>query len=77
MNPSEQARFDQLYAKAIEAMKLHGLRKKSIDSCCLTLRRVANFFGRCPDNITSDEYRECFKSRMRSGVGTSPTELHA
>jgi len=62
MNPSEQARFDQLYAKAIEAMKLHGLRKKTIDSYCLTLRRIANFFGRCPDDITSDEYKEYFKS---------------
>ncbi|MFN9610629.1 MAG: phage integrase N-terminal SAM-like domain-containing protein, partial [bacterium] len=62
MNPSEQARFDRLYAKAIEAMKLHGLRKKTIDSYCLTLRRVANFFGRCPDNITSDEYRAYFKN---------------
>jgi hypothetical protein len=55
MNLSEQARFDRLYAKAIEAVKLHGLRKKTIDSYCLTLRRVANFFGRCPDKITSDE----------------------
>jgi integrase/recombinase XerD len=62
MNPSEQARFDRLYAKAIEAMKSHGLRKKTIDSYCLTLRRVANFFGRCPDNITSDEYRAYFKN---------------
>jgi integrase/recombinase XerD len=44
MNPSKQARFDRLYAKAIEAMKLHGLRKKTIDSYCLTLRRVANLY---------------------------------
>jgi integrase/recombinase XerD len=43
-------------------MKLHGLRKKTIDSSCLTLRRVANFFGRCPDNITSGEYRAYFKN---------------
>lgn len=62
MKPSEQARFDRLYAKAIEAMKLHGLQKKTIDSYCLTLRRLAKFFGRCPDNITSDEYRAYFKS---------------
>ena len=62
MNPSEQERFDRLYANAIEAMKLHGLRKKTIDSYCLTLRRVASFFGRCPDDITSDEYRAYFKS---------------
>jgi site-specific recombinase XerD len=60
MNPSEQERFDRLYANAIEAMKLHGLRKKTIDSYCLTLRRVASFFGRCPDDITSEEFRAYF-----------------
>jgi site-specific recombinase XerD len=62
MNPSEQERFDRLYADAIEAMKLHGLRKKTIDSYCLTLRRIAHFFGRCPDNLTTDEFRAYFAS---------------
>jgi integrase/recombinase XerD len=33
-----------------------------IDSYCLSLRHVANFLGRCPDNISSDEYRTYFKS---------------
>ena len=62
MNPSEQERFSLLYIKAIEAMKLHGLRKKTIDSYCLTLRRVASFFGRCPDNLTPEEFKAYFTS---------------
>ena len=62
MNPSEQERFDRLYANAIQAMKLHGLRKKTIDSYCLTLRRIASFFERCPDNLTTDEFRAYFSS---------------
>jgi len=44
MNPSEQKRFDRQYANALQAKKMHGLRKKTIDSNCLTLRRVASFF---------------------------------
>jgi hypothetical protein len=76
MNPSEQARSDRLVAKAIEAMKLHGLYKKTIDSYCLTLRRIANFFGRCPDNITSDESRTYFKSLTeRSSWSTVKADL--
>jgi len=62
MNPSEQERFYRLYANAIQAMKLHGLRKKTIDSYCLTLRRVASFFERCPDHLTTDEFKSYFAS---------------
>lgn len=62
MNPSKQERFDRLSANAIQAMKLHGLRKQTIDSYCLTLRRVASFFERCPDNLTTDEFRAYFAS---------------
>jgi len=62
MNPSEQERFDRLNTNAIQAMKLHGLRKKTINSYCLTLRRVASFFERCQDNLTTDEFRSYFAS---------------
>ena len=51
MNASEQQQFNQLYAKVIQAMKLYGLRQKTIDSYYLSLRRAASYFSRCPDDI--------------------------
>ena len=37
------------------ALRLHGKRSKSIDSYSRTLRRVANFFDQCPDDLSVDD----------------------
>jgi integrase/recombinase XerD len=46
MDPVEQARLDTLLVAMTQAMKLHGLRIKTIDSYRRTLFRVAGHFGR-------------------------------
>jgi len=51
MDPAEQARFDQRLDVMMQAMHLHGLRDKTIDSYRRTLYRVAGHFGRCPDDL--------------------------
>ena len=41
MDPAEQARFDKLLYAMTQAMHLHGLRDKTIDSYRRTLYRIA------------------------------------
>ena len=51
MNSSELERFQSRYEEMIQAMKLHGLRTRTIESYCSSMRRVGHFFDRCPDDL--------------------------
>ncbi len=64
MDSAEQERFDRLFDMTVQAMQLHGLRSKTIDSYCRTLRRVAGHFGRCPDDLTPAELKEYFSALL-------------
>ena len=64
MDPAEQARFDTLLFAMTQAMKLHGLRDKTIDSYRRTLYRVAGHFGRCPDDLKPEELKEYFSAML-------------
>ena len=55
MKPEDQERFRRLYAENLRALRLHGKRSKTIDSYSRTLRRVANFFDQCPDDLSVDD----------------------
>ena len=44
MNPHEQERFEGLYAKNLQAIKLHGKREKTIDGCAKDIRRLAGYY---------------------------------
>lgn len=47
-----------------QAMQLHGLRVKTIDSYRRTLYRVAGHFRRCPDDLKPDELKEYFAAML-------------
>ena len=64
MDPAEQARFDKLLEAMMQAMQLHGLRDKTIDSYRRTIYRVAGHFHRCPDNLAPDELKEYFSALL-------------
>ena len=66
MNASEMERFHRLFEELLQALKLHGLRPKTIDSYCRSIRRVANHFGRSPDDLKPDELKSYFSSLMES-----------
>jgi hypothetical protein len=57
MAATELARFEQLLTTMTQAMKLHGLRHKTIDSYRRTMVRVAGHFGRCPDDLKPDDLK--------------------
>lgn len=64
MNPADQERFDRLFDANLQAMQLHGLRDKTMDSYSRTLRRVACHFGRCPDDLRPDELKSYFAALL-------------
>ena len=66
MNPTEQARFKPLYLAMQQALTLQGKRPKTIDAYSRAVRRVADYFDRCPDNLTADELKDYFASLVDS-----------
>jgi len=64
MDSSELERFQPLYEEMIQAMKLHGLRSKTIESYCCSIRRVAHFFNRCPDDLNQTELKDYFSGML-------------
>ena len=60
MNSAEEAQFNHLFEAYQQAMKLHGLRDRTIGSYSRTLRRVASYFQRSPDNLSADELKAYF-----------------
>ena len=60
MEQHEQERFDQLYAKHLQALKLQGKRSKTIDGYARAVRRITGFFNRCPDNLSATELKTYF-----------------
>lgn len=66
MNHVEQARFDRLYAQHLQALKLQGKRGKTIDGYARAVRRIAGYFDRCPDNLSTEELKSCYSSMVES-----------
>ena len=60
MEQHEQERFDKLYARHLQALKLQGKRSKTIDGYARGVRRIAGFFNRCPDNLSVTELKTYF-----------------
>ncbi len=66
MNPTEQARFKPLYLAMQQALTLQGKRPKTIDAYTRAVRRVSDYYDRCPDNLTADELKDYFASLVDS-----------
>lgn len=60
MNSAEEAKVNHLFEVYQQVMKLHGLRDRTIESYSRTLRRVASYFQRSPDNLSADELKDYF-----------------
>jgi site-specific recombinase XerD len=60
MEQHEQDRFDQLYAQHLQALTLQGKRGKTIDGYGRAVRRIAGFFDRCPDHLTTTDLKSYF-----------------
>lgn len=66
MTPKEKQRFEHLYELMQRDLVLQGLRPKTIEAYSRSLRRVAGFFDRCPDNLEPEELKTYFASLVKS-----------
>ena len=66
MEQRDQERFDQLYAKHLQALKLQGKRSKTIDGYARAVRRISGFFNCCPDNLSATDLKTYFAWMVES-----------
>jgi integrase/recombinase XerD len=66
MDHHEQERFDRLYHQHLQALKLQGKRGKTVDCYARSVRRIAGFFDRCPDNLSPDDLKRYFTWMLES-----------
>jgi integrase len=66
MNQHEQERFDGLYSKHLQALKLQGKREKTIDGYARALRRIACYFDCCPDSLNPEQLKSYFAWMVES-----------
>jgi site-specific recombinase XerD len=66
MNATEQARFAPLFESMQRALKLQGKAKATKDAYCRAVRRAAERFERCPDDLSAEELREHFAELLES-----------
>ena len=66
MNTSQQKRFDSLYQQHVKALKRQGKAKATVDAYSRAVRRIAEYFGRCPDRLTVEDLKDYFSSLVQS-----------
>jgi len=66
MNTEEQARFHPLYERMQRALKLQGKAKATKDAYSRAVRRTAEYFDRCPDDLSAEELRAYFADLLEA-----------
>ena len=66
MDGEKKEQFELLYEKHCRALKLQGKSLKTIDAYGRSVRRLAEYFDRCPDDVTKDEMRLYFADLVDS-----------
>jgi integrase/recombinase XerD len=66
MKKAQQARFDSLYEQHVNALHRQGKAERTIDSYARAIRRITEFFGLCPDQLTQDHLKDYFSALVKS-----------
>lgn len=66
MDPKEKSRFEKLYKQHLQNLKLQGKRPATIDAYSRAVRRVADYFDRCPDQLTDDDLKSYFAALVET-----------
>ena len=64
MKPEELERFQQLLAAYVQAMRLQGLRERTIETYSRSLWQVSKHFQRCPDDLSAEELKNYFAAML-------------
>jgi len=66
MESNEQIGFDTLYRRHLRALKLQGLSDKTIDVYARAVRRIAQRYDCCPDQLTTEQLKAHFAELVAS-----------
>ena len=60
MTISERQRFDKLYQRHLQALRLQGLADSTRDVYARAVRRLRDFHGVCPDQLSIEQIQDYF-----------------
>ena len=66
MESTEKARFDALYQQHLRALKLRGMSDSTIDVYARAVRRLAEYYDCCPDQLSIDQLESYFAALVES-----------
>jgi integrase/recombinase XerD len=66
MNKAQKARFNSLYQQHLNALKRQGKSPKTVEAYCRAVRRITDFFDRCPDRLSVNDLKDYFTSLVQS-----------
>jgi site-specific recombinase XerD len=66
MHKAQQKRYQLLYQQHVNALHRQGKSKTTIDCYSRAVRRITEYFDRCPDRLTADDLKEHFTHLVNS-----------
>lgn len=60
MNSSERQRFNKLYQRHLQALRLQGMADSTRDVYARAVRRLRDFHGVCPDQLSVEQIQDYF-----------------
>ena len=66
MNKTQQKKFDSLYNEHISALQRQGKAPNTIDAYSRAVRRITEFFDRCPDRLDQSDLKDFFTALVKS-----------
>jgi len=66
MKPAEAKRFDKLYQRHQQTLKLQGKAPKTIEAYSRAVRRVRDYFDCCPDKLKPEQLEQHFADLVES-----------
>lgn len=66
MNKAQQKRYESLYRQHVNALHRQGKAKTTIDVYSRAVRRITEYFDRCPDRLSTDDLKEHFTNLVNT-----------
>jgi integrase/recombinase XerD len=66
MNKAQRKRYQSLYQQHLNALQRQGKSKTTIDVYSRAVRRITEYFDRCPDRLTMDDLKDHFSNLVQT-----------
>lgn len=66
MNTAQHKKYQTLYQQHVNALHRQGKAASTIDVYARAVRRITEFFDRCPDQLTQDHLKDYFTALVKS-----------